>query len=138
MTIENIITSWKNKKFKPVYWLEGEEEYYMNKLVEYAEKNILSPEESQFNLSIFYGRDANWTEVVNTCCRYPIFAERQVELVTTKKLFDNQLPEWTSEMVRSKGFSISPKAQILLVEHIGNDLNRIENEIEKLSVNLRD
>ena len=62
----------------------------------------------------------------------------QVEMVTTKKLFDNQLPEWTSEMVRLKGFSISPKAQVLLVEHIGNDLNRIDNEIAKLSVNLGD
>jgi DNA polymerase-3 subunit delta len=191
MTIENIITSWKNKKFKPVYWLEGEEEYYLNKLVEYAENQILSPEESQFNLSIFYGRDANWTEVVNTCCRYPMFADRQVvllkeaqhmreieklekyvsrplastvfivsykekkvdgrsrlgkllkespqvEMVTTKKLFDNQLPDWTSEMVRLKGFSISLKAQVLLVDHIGNDLNRMDNEIEKLSVNLGD
>jgi DNA polymerase-3 subunit delta len=61
---------------------------------------------------------------------------KKIELLTTKKLYDTQLPEWTSELVISKGFTISQKALILLVEHIGNDLSRIENEIEKLSINL--
>jgi DNA polymerase-3 subunit delta len=57
-------------------------------------------------------------------------------LVSTKKLYDNQLPEWTQELLQSKRLSISPKGLALLVDHIGNDLTRIENEIEKLSVNL--
>lgn len=191
MSIETVLSNWKLKVFKPVYWLEGEEEYYINKVVEYAEHHILTEAEASFNLSVFYGKDANWAEVVNACCRYPMFAERQVvllkeaqhmrdidklenyivqplastifiisykekkfdgrsrlgklmkekahvELITTKKLYDNQLPEWTSELIRTKGYTISPKAQILLVENIGNDLNRIDNEIEKLSVNLGD
>jgi len=58
------------------------------------------------------------------------------EVLTTKKLYDNQLPEWTNELVQSKGFSISQKALLLLVDHIGNDLSRINNEIEKLLINL--
>lgn len=58
------------------------------------------------------------------------------ELFSTKKMYDNQLPAWTNEFVQSKGFSIQPKALHLLVEHIGNDLSRIANEIEKLLVNL--
>lgn len=189
MSIEAVLSNWKLKVFKPVYWLEGEEEYYINKLVEYAEHNILTDAEASFNLSVFYGKDANWADVVNACCRYPMFAEKQVVLlkeaqhmkdldklenyiakplastvfivsykekkfdgrsrlgklmkekshvglITTKKLYDNQLPEWTNELIRTKGYSISPKAQMLLVENIGNDLNRIDNEIEKLSVNL--
>ncbi|MES1223146.1 MAG: DNA polymerase III subunit delta, partial [Bacteroidota bacterium] len=57
-------------------------------------------------------------------------------LMTTKKMYDNQLPEWTKELVENKGLSISQKALRLVVDHIGNDLSRIENEIEKLSVNL--
>jgi len=57
-------------------------------------------------------------------------------MLTTKKMYDSQLPEWTKEMVENKGFSISQKALRLVVDHIGNDLNRIENEIEKLSLNL--
>ena len=57
-------------------------------------------------------------------------------MITTKKMYDNQLPEWTQELIQSKGLAISPKGLALLVDHIGNDLNRIENEIDKLSVNL--
>jgi DNA polymerase-3 subunit delta len=58
------------------------------------------------------------------------------EVLTTKKLYDNQLPQWASDMVERHGLSINQKALALLVDHIGNDLNRIQNEIEKLAVNL--
>jgi len=189
MSVEKIITSWKNNVFKPVYWIEGEEDFYINKVIDYAEHHILNEAEAGFNLTVFYGKDANWPDVVNACCRYPMFAERQVvllkeaqhmkdleklehyiskplastifiishkekkldgrtalartlkdkpgiEILTTKKLRDNQLSEWTSELVLSKGFTLSQKALVLIVENIGNDLSRIEKEIEKLSVNL--
>lgn len=187
MTIDNILSEWKKQVFKPVYWLEGEEEYYIDKLVDYAEHSILSESEASFNLTIFYGRDAAWADVINACRRYPMFAERQVVLlkeaqhmrdveklepyienpldstvfvvsykdkkvdgrsklakllkqkavlVSTKKIYDNQLPEWTQELIRSKELSISPKGLALLVDHIGNDLVRIENEVEKISINL--
>lgn len=187
MAVEKIIAEWKKGVFKPVYWLEGEEEYFIDKVVDYAEHHILNESESSFNLSVFYGRDTAWPDVVNACRRYPMFAERQVVLlkeaqqmrdveklegyiekplpstvfvvsykdkkvdgrtkfakilkekgvfVSTKKMYDNQLPDWTQEMVQSKGLSISPKGLALLVDHIGNDLTRIENEIEKISVNL--
>jgi DNA polymerase-3 subunit delta len=59
-------------------------------------------------------------------------------MLTTKKLYDNQLPEWTSELVANKGYAIHQKALLLLVDHIGNDLTRIENEVDKLLVNLGD
>jgi len=57
-------------------------------------------------------------------------------VLTTKKLYDNQLPEWTEELVQSKELTISQKALMLLVDHIGNDLSRIENEIDKIAINL--
>jgi DNA polymerase-3 subunit delta len=187
MSAEKIIADWKKKNFKPIYWLEGEECYYIDMVVNYAEHNILNESESGFNLTVFYGRDADWATVVNACMRYPMFAEKQVvllkeaqhmkdieklegyvgkplastifvvgykekkldartkfsklikekgEVVTTKKLYDNQLPEWTSKMIALHGLTINPKALALLVDHIGNDLNRLQNEVEKLSVNL--
>ncbi len=187
MSVEKIISDWKKKSFKPVYWLEGEEEYFIDKAVKYAEDHILNESEASFNLSIFYGKDANWADVINACRRYPMFAERQVVLlkeaqqmreveklesyienplsstvfvvsykekkldarkkfaklvkekgvlVTTKKMYDKELPEWTQQLLHSKGLSITPKGLALLVDHIGNDLVRIENEIDKLSVNL--
>jgi len=58
------------------------------------------------------------------------------EVFTSKKLYESQMPEWTSELIKSKGYTISNKALLLLVDHIGNDLSRMHNEIEKVMVNL--
>lgn len=189
MSSTKIISDWKNKIFKPVYWLEGEEAYYIDKIVHYAEHHILSESEAGFNLTVFYGKDADWASVINSCKRYPMFAERQVvllkeaqhmkdieklssyllhplsstifvvaykegkidgrgafsklikkhsEVVQTKKLYDNQIPEWITEMVTAKGHHITPGAVQLLQDHIGNDLNRLENEVEKVWINLGD
>jgi DNA polymerase-3 subunit delta len=81
MTEATIIGSWKKKQFKPVYWLEGEEDYFIDRVMHYAEHELLSEAEAGFNLSVFYGKDADWTAVVNACMRYPMFAERQVVLL---------------------------------------------------------
>ncbi|KIC94942.1 DNA polymerase III subunit delta [Flavihumibacter solisilvae] len=187
MSVEQILADWKQKKFKPVYWLEGEEDYYIDKLMKEAERNLLTEAEAGFNLTVFYGREANWADVVNACMRYPMFAERQVvllkeaqqmkeldklegyisnplkstvfvvghkekkvdgrsklakmlkdktELLQTKKMYDNQLPGWTEKLISSKGYQVNQKALMLLVDHIGNDLSRIDNEIDKLLLNL--
>ncbi len=187
MSAEKILSSWKKNSFKPFYWLEGEEEFYIDTVMDYAEHNILSESDAAFNLSVFYGKDANWAEVVNACSRYPMFSTRQVvllkeaqqmkeidklenyitnplastilvvsykgktidgrsklakllkqhgEILSSKKLYDNQLPGWTNDFVQSNGYTITPRALSLLVDHIGNDLNRIANEFEKVSMNL--
>ena len=187
MSVEKILNDWKKKTFRPIYWLEGEEEYYIDQVMSYAEHHILNEAEAGFNLTVFYGKDAAWADIVNACMRYPMFAERQVvllkeaqqmrdidklegyianpllstifvvsykekkvdgrsklakllkekgELLSTKKMYDNQLPDWVSGLAESKGYALSQKALMLLVEHIGNDLSRINNEIEKLAVNL--
>ena len=189
MSAEQIIRDWKRKIYKPVYWLEGEEEYFINEVMDFAEHKILPEEEKSFNLTIFYGKDADWAAVVNACRRYPMFAERQVvllkeaqqmreiaklepyimqplgstifvvsykdkkvdgrsklakllkekgELLSTKKMFDNQLPEWVTELLQSMGLTIQQKALSLLIDHIGNDLMRIKSEVEKIQINLGD
>jgi DNA polymerase-3 subunit delta len=81
LSAEHIIRDWKRKVYKPVYWLEGEEEYFINEVMDYAEHHLLPEEEKAFNLSVFYGKDADWAEVINSCRRYPMFAERQVVLL---------------------------------------------------------
>jgi DNA polymerase-3 subunit delta len=187
LSAEQIIRDWKRKIYKPVYWLEGEEEYFINEVMDFAEHQILPEEEKSFNLTIFYGKDADWASVVNACRRYPMFAERQVvllkeaqqmreiaklepyimqplgstifvvsykdkkvdgrsklakllkekgELLSTKKMYDNQLPEWVTELLQSRGLTIQQKALSLLIDHIGNDLMRIKSEMEKIQINL--
>jgi DNA polymerase III subunit delta len=187
MSYEKIINEWQKKVFKPIYWLEGDEEYFIDRVIDYAEYRILSESEASFNLTVFYGKDAGWPDIINACRRYPMFAEKQVVilkeaqqmrdveklepyienplhstilvisykekkvdgrtkfaklikekgvLLTTKKIYDNQLPQWTEEMVNAKGYEINRKALMLLVDHIGNDLSRLANEIEKILINL--
>lgn len=184
---EKILQDWKKKQFKPIYWLEGEEGYFIDILMDHAEHRILNEQEASFNLTVFYGRDAVWSEVINACRRYPMFAEKQVVLLkeaqqmrdieklepyieqplestifvvgykekkmdgrsrlgkmlpkktehfVTKKIPDYQLAEWTSQLVHAKGYVISPPALAMLVDHIGNDLSRLSNEVDKLTVNL--
>ena len=188
MTLEKILTDLKKQHYKPVYWLEGEEEFFIDQVIEYAEKNILSESEASFNLTIFYGRDASWPDLINACRKYPMFSDKQVVilkeaqamkdidklegyiekplsstllfvaykgkkvdgrtklakllkdkavLLTTKKMYDNELPEWASGLVKSKGYSITNKALFLLIDHIGNDLSRLNNEVNKLTLNLQ-
>jgi len=58
-------------------------------------------------------------------------------VVTSKKLYDNQIPQWVSEYFKDKGFKINPKASLLLSEFVGNNLSRLSNEIDKLLINIQ-
>jgi len=187
MILEKILAELKKQQFKSVYWLEGEEEFFIDQVIEHAEKNILSESEASFNLTIFYGRDTSWPDLFNACTKYPMFSNKQVVilkeaqamkdveklenyvekplsstllfvaykgkkldgrtklakllkdkavLLTSKKLYDNELPDWTSELIKTKGFTITNKALFLLIDHIGNDLSRLNNEVNKLILNL--
>src|SRR5215208_971646 len=78
MTLEKILTDLKRHQYKPVYWLEGDEEYFIDQVTQHAEHKILTESERSFNLTAFYGRDTNWADVINTCRRYPMFSEWQV------------------------------------------------------------
>lgn len=187
MSAEKIIGDWRKKSFKPLYWLEGEEDYYIDLVMNYAEHKILPESEAGFNLSVFYGKDANWSDVVNACMRYPMFAEKQVvllkeaqqmkdidklesyienplastifvvsykektldkrtklyktikkdgEVFTSEKIRDYKMVDWVKDYVGQQEFEMTPKAIALLVEFVGNDLSRVTNELEKVTVNL--
>jgi DNA polymerase-3 subunit delta len=187
MSVDKILNEWKKKNFKPVYWFEGEEDFYIDQLVVAAEHQILDEAEAGFNLTVFYGKDASWSDVVNACMRYPMFSDKQVvilkeaqqmkdmdkleayvakpltstifvvahkekkvdgrsklakllkdkaEVLSTKKMYDNELPAWTQSFIEKKGYQPTQKAVHLLVDHIGNDLSRIANEIDKVILNL--
>ena len=81
MSAEKIISDWEKQSYKSLYWLEGEEDYYINLVMEYAEHHILNEADAAFNLTVFYGKDAEWPAVINACKRYPMFAVRQVVLL---------------------------------------------------------
>src|SRR3954464_3794539 len=81
MTAENILSDLTKKKYKPVYWLEGDEDFFVDEITDFAAAHILSESEASFNLTILYGKDTDWPTLYNTCRRYPMFAEKQVVIV---------------------------------------------------------
>jgi len=76
-----IINDIKAGNIKPIYFLMGEEPYYIDKLTEYIEKNVLSEDEKGFNQMVIYGRDTTIEDVVSNAKRYPMMADRQVVVV---------------------------------------------------------
>jgi DNA polymerase-3 subunit delta len=176
----------KNGLIKPIYFLMGEEPYYIDKLTEFIENNILTEDEKDFNQLIMYGRDVSIEDIVGAAKRYPMMAERQVivvreaqELIKTidklvsyaenpqpttvlvfaykyktldkrkslvkiiqkngllfesKTMYENQVGTWISKILKGKGYQIEPKATAMLVEFLGTDLSRINNELEKLQI----
>ncbi|PSR53004.1 DNA polymerase III subunit delta [Adhaeribacter arboris] len=194
MTAEEILQKLKNKQFAPVYFLQGEEPYFIDLIANYIEQNALAESEKGFNQVILYGKDVDISTILLQAKRYPMMSERSVVIVkeaqsivdidresgmkqleaylqhplpstilvfcyklkvldgrkslaktvnkhavllTTKKLYENQVPTWINGYVKSKQLQIQPKATLLLSEYIGADISRLANEIDKLALNLK-
>ncbi len=184
--VVKIVNDIKSGKIKPIYFLMGEEPYYIDKLADYIEQNVLSEEEKGFNQTVLYGRDVSIEDIIGTAKRYPMMAERQVVIVKeaqdltktidklenyaenpmpstvlvicykyktldkrkkvtklldknglvyeSKKLYENQVGQWITRVLQGKEYSIEPKANAMLVEFLGTDLSKINNELEKLQI----
>lgn len=76
-----IVNDIKAGNIKPIYFLMGEEPYYIDKLSDFIEQNVLTEEEKGFNQTVLYGRDVTIDDIVSTSKRYPMMAERQVVIV---------------------------------------------------------
>lgn len=191
--VKKVLTDLKNRKYAPVYFLQGEETFYIDLISDYVENNVLSDAEKGFNQVVVYGKDVNMAAVLTHARRFPMMAERQVVIVkeaqdiqdigketgskllldylarpvpstllvfchknktldkrrelgkkidqltvciSTKKIYDNQLPEFVKEYANDKKLSIDDRGVIALCEFVGNDLHRLANEMDKLAINL--
>jgi len=184
--VVKIVNDIKAGNIKPIYFLMGEEPYYIDKLSEYIEQNVLAEEEKGFNQTVLYGRDVSVEDIVATAKRYPMMADRQVVIVKeaqdlsrtidkiesyvnnpmettvlvfcykyktldkrkkvtkllaqngivyeSKKLYENQVGDWIKRVLAGKKYTIDPKANAMLVEFLGTDLSKINNELEKLQI----
>ena len=81
VTYEDIISGLKKRIFKPVYFLAGEEAYYIDLIVNYIENNVLPEEERAFNQIITYGDDTNIPAIIDTSRRFPMMASHQVVII---------------------------------------------------------
>jgi len=181
-----ILQDLQKGKFAAVYMLDGEEPYYIDRLLHFFEEKILLPEERDFNLITLYGKESEWRDVVNAARRFPMFAERMVVILkeawqmkdlgelagyienpsastilviehrfkkldgrnklaklipkkgvyfTSEKLKEEEVPQWVTGFGTAQGFEIGPQEAEMLAVYLGNDLQKIANELEKIAIN---
>ena len=80
-TYEEIARDLKNRVYKPVYYLMGEESYYIDRISDYIAQTVLTEEEREFNQTILYGVDTDVASIINAAKRYPMMSEYQVVIV---------------------------------------------------------
>ncbi len=180
-----IIRDIEKGKFENIYFLHGEEPYFMDLITAAVVKHALQDHERDFNQTILYGKDADVLSLISELKGYPMMAERRLVVLKeaqdfkamedlaayfespsnqtvfvinhkyktydtrkksmksvaknglvfkSEKIKEYRLPDWIKEKVVSMGYSISPKACMLLAEFLGNDLSRIVNELDKLQI----
>ena len=76
-----IVNDIKSRNFKPVYFLCGEEAYYIDRISDLIEETALTEDEKAFNQVVLYGRDTSVEEIVSTAKRFPMMADYQVVVV---------------------------------------------------------
>ena len=182
--INSIVNDIKNGNVKPIYFLMGEEAYYIDRISDLIESSVLDEAEKGFNQVVMYGRDVTIEEIASSAKRYPMMADKQVIIVKeaqdlsrtieklvsyvenpqpttvlvinykykkldkrkklykavdkagvifeSKKLYDNQVSDWIRRVLSGRSYKIEPKASLMLVEFLGTDLSKINNELEKL------
>jgi len=189
MKYKQVIADLKNKIYKPIYLLFGDEPYFIDLITRYIQNNVLTEEEKAFNQTILYGKDTDIHSVINAAKRFPMMANHQVVIVKeaqdikdidplvhyattplkstilvinykyktldkrkklykvihenavafeSRKLYDNEIPGWINNYVKTKNKQIDPNAGMLLNEYLGNNLGKIANELDKLIITLPD
>lgn len=81
MSYEQIIKDLASKKYSPVYFLHGEEPYYIDKIADYITKNVLTETEQSFNQTILYGKDTDAHSIIGIARRFPMMSTHQVVIV---------------------------------------------------------
>lgn len=129
-TYEAIARDLKNRIYKPVYYLMGEESYYIDKISEYIAQTVLTDEEKEFNLTVVYGSDTDVATIINAAKRYPMMAERQVVIVKEAQQLKNieELVYYVQKPLQST---------ILVLCHKNGTIDRrkkLAAEVEKVGV----
>ena len=92
VSFDSIMGDLKARKFVPVYYLMGDEPYYIDKITDYIAENVLQPEERDFNQTILFGSDVNASQIADAARRYPMMAEYQVVIVKEAQNIKNTEP----------------------------------------------
>jgi DNA polymerase III subunit delta len=89
LTCDDILKELKAKQYRPIYYLMGEESYYIDLIADYIAANVLTETEKEFNSTVVYGADVDISTVINAAKRYPMMSEYQVVIVKESQAIRN-------------------------------------------------
>lgn len=192
---EEVLKDLQKGKYAPVYFLQGEEPFFIDQITDFIENNALAEHEKGFNQIVMYGKDCSVNEILTNAKRFPMMADRQVVivkeaqnvadlrkssgekllsaylqnplpstilvfahkyksldgkksftkeldkravLVKSEKIPEYKLSPWIEGYVKQKGFTIEANAAQLLAESIGNSLDVLSNEVDKMLINFKE
>ena len=81
VSFEGIMRDLEARKYAPVYYLMGDEPYYIDKIADYIAEHVLQPEERDFNQTILFGSDVTASQIADAARRYPMMSDYQVVIV---------------------------------------------------------
>lgn len=102
-------------KFHPIYLLHGEEPYYIDQLSDLIVEKALREDERDFNLSIYYGSDANVREVISTCKQYPAFSQYKVVVLREAQNVNKQAGGHSKDLELLKLYAENPLRSTILI-----------------------
>ena len=106
--IRNIVSDIKKGNIKPIYFLMGDEPYYIDKISDYIEETVLEESEKGFNQQVMYGRDSTIEDIVSAAKRYPMMAERQVLII-------KEAQDLSRNIEKLVGYAENPQPTTILV-----------------------
>lgn len=115
MPIRNILAEMREGNYKPVYFLQGEEPFYIDRISDYVEEHALSEDEKSFNQAIHYGRDVNPAAIVSEAKRFPMMAQRQVVIVKEAQDIRNLVPSGEDAKSELLSYLENPQPTTVLV-----------------------
>lgn len=123
-TYEGIMSDLKAGRYEPVYYLMGDESYYIDKICDYIAEHALRPEERDFNQTVMFGSDVTAAQVADAARRYPMMAERQVIIVK-----EAQNLKQTDQL--EKYFKTPVKSTVLVLCHKNGSIDGRKREYVK-------
>ena len=186
--VKTIVGNIKKGIIAPIYFLMGEEPYFIDIVSDYIEEHVLQEDQKGFDQIVLYGQDVTVPTIIDYARRFPMMSDRQVIIVKeaqnlratidqlvpyvenptpttvlvfcykyekldarkkllkalqknkdcvlleSKKLYEHQVAAWLPDVLKKKHLSIQPKAIQMLVDFLGTDLSRIQNEVNKLAL----
>jgi len=186
---DEIIRNIDHKIFAPIYFLHGEEPWYIDQLTNLIENNVLEEGLRDFNQKVAYGYDLSARDIVDIARQFPMMGNFQVVIIKeaqelkswdeietyldnplkstilvlahkhkkidkrktfykkinasvhavvfeSEKIKEAKVPDFIRELIEQKGYDVHTAAMMLLAEYLGNDLSKINNEIQKLIISI--